>query len=265
MYTRIGGKRQLCAVKTDVIDATEYARISPQSKQISVKPSRNPRSRGATGVVACAVKKTDSSSRLYALSCRHVFSMTNSKGSDFFIADVRIRQNNGLVGATVGLRGDLNRNAKFSFDAQACEVNKPPHSLWEALRNVRLSGFARNNLEIPDSYWIHVADRDPVRARRAAPVPRVNFPLRYKNIGVVVHEQVIEGRAVTKRGDSGAPCTSRANGGVLLGMHFAGPKQPAKGSLVEGPVFMIPAWQLLDRSRYQSGNSRRLWKLVSRP
>ena len=265
IYTRIARKRQLCAVKTDVVDAREYAKVSPQSKQIVVRPSRNPRSHAVTGVVTCAVKKTGSSSQLYALSCRHVFGITNSKGPSFFFAEVRIRKNNGLVGTTIGLRGDLKHNLKFSFDAQACQIDDFPDRLWEALDNIVLSGFARNNPQVPNWYWIHVADRDPVKARRVAPVPRSNFPLRYKNIGVVVHEQVIEGLAATKRGDSGAPCTSRADGGVLLGMHFAGPEQPSTGSLVEGPVFMIPAWHLLDRSRYQRGSSKKLWKLVGGP
>ena len=264
VYTRVGRKRQLCAVETDVVDGADYAKVGPQAKQILVRPEKNPRSHCATGIIACAVKKTKRSTDLYALSCRHVFGITNSKGSGFFYATVRIRKNHAFIGTTVGLRGDLKHNLSFSFDAQACGVDDPD-ALSQALQNVNLTGHARNNGQIPDSYWIHVADRAPVKARRVSPVPRVDFRLRYSNIGMVVHDQVIEALAATKSGDSGAPCTTRSTGGLLLGMHFAGPVQPKNRPSVEGPVFMIPAWHLLDRSRYQGGGAKKLWALIGQP
>ena len=262
MYTMIDRKRMLCAVTTDVIDGRNYAKVGPQAKQIVVRPERRPQSPGATGVIACAVKRSKNGTDLFGLSCRHVFGISNSQGSSFFFGEVTVRDSGAIVGTTVGLRGVLRNKLHFSLDAQACVVEGSSAALWEALGNVKLSGYAQNNGQVPDTYWIHVANRAPVKARRVAPVPRVNFGLHYKNIGMVVHDQVIEGQAVTKPGDSGAPCTTRSNGGLLLGMHFAGPVSPANRPPRRGPVFMIPSWHLLDRSRYQGGGADKLWQLV---
>ena len=262
MYSMVGRKRKLCAVITDVIDGRDYGNVGPQAKQILVRHEGRPQSHGATGVIACAVKKSKNSTKLFALSCRHVLGISYSQGSSFFFGEVTIRESGEIVGTTVGLRGVLRHNVRFSLDSQACVVEGSSAALWEALGNIKLSGYARNNGQVPDTYWIHVANRAPVKARRVAPVPRVNFGLYYKNIGTVIHDQVIEGQAVTKPGDSGAPCTTRSSGGLLLGMHFAGPVSLAKRLPVKGSVFMIPSWHLMDRSRYQGGGERKLWQLV---
>ena len=264
IYARSGRKHQLCAVETDVVDACEYSAVGPQAKQIVVRPEGKRQPYSAIGVITCTVKKTKKSADLYALGCRHVFGISNSNGSGFFYAEVRIKENGAFIGTTVGLRGNLEDNLEFSLDTQACGVRNP-NALWAALRNVKLTGYARNNDKVPDSYWIHVANGPPVKARRVSPVPKVHFRLHYKNIGMVVHEQVIEARSVTRPGDSGAPCTTRSTGGVLLGMHFAGPVQPENQPPVEGKVFMIPAWHLLDRSRYQGGGANKLWELIGQP
>ena len=164
------------------------------------------------------------------------------------------------MGTTEHIYGELKGGHRYSLDAQACWVTNV-RALRTNLRAIKIDRYARNRLEIPSEYWIHVVDRGPIKATKEVPIPRVDVGIDYPNVGYVIHQQLIEGEAEAEPGDSGAACTSEKNGGVLLGMHIAGPRE--KGH--KGVVYMIPAWHLLDRPRYLGDGHDGMWDLVGRP
>ena len=78
-YTILDGTRVLCAVPTDVISAADYLRVGPQRDRVAVTPrqpgSPSQRRHHAYGVITCAVRRGEFPQQLYAMSCRHVFSL----------------------------------------------------------------------------------------------------------------------------------------------------------------------------------------------
>lgn len=261
-YSTLNGERRLCAIPTDVVSADEYAHIVPQSNQIVVTPKRNAGDHNALGVITCVVKRSEEDEQAFAIGCRHVFSITKRRSPRFFVGTVQIQQDRRHVGETRNIRGEMVANKKYSFDAQA-SVIEDLTALRQCLDGLKLDGYAGNHTDIPNSYWIQVPGRAPVKAENQSPRPIIGFGINYSGVGLVFHQQLIEGRALTRGGDSGSPCTSRKNGGLLLGMHIAGPSP--KSGTGPGPVFMIPAWQLMRRSNYKGASSTDDWVLVGNP
>lgn len=251
-YVTVDDERHLCSVPTDVVDAREYAQIKPQAKRISVR--ERGKKGGVTGLIACAVRMPEYPQYVFALSCRHVFNMTENKGPRFVKADVLLAKTGRFIGTTEkAYYGELKNGHNYSLDAQACYVHDVG-TLRMSLGTIKITSHARNSLEVPNTYWIHVANGGPKEAR--GPNTRISFSIRYPNVGWVIHQLLIEGKAITVEGDSGAACTSHKKGGRFLGMHIAG------GG---GIVFMIPAWHLMDRSRYRHGDDGTVWELIDRP
>ena len=262
-YWKIGRSRKLCAVPTDVEAASEYAGIEPQAPpraRVAVRRAEDIRI-GVFGSTTCAVQRRGDSS-IYALSCRHVFSVTKHlhRQPDRKL-EVRLRQPDGpILARTVAVRGRLDRVPTVSFDAQLARVVPTMlESMRATLAGLSFSGFARGVGDIPDKFWIIPSRNGPQGGRQArvrAEKLRIvsNRVIPYSRIGPVRHAKLIEAqvRPATIGGDSGSPAVTRLSGGVLLGMHIAGGR---------GLSYLIPAWELLAPANY--GRPNDVWKLIN--
>jgi len=263
-YWKIGRTRKLCAVPTDVEPASEFARAQPQAAvraRIAVKDATT--GRGIFGATTCAVQREGDSS-LYALSCRHVFSISDSLHQRRVVnAEVRLQRKDGEIFArTVGVRGPLADAPTVSFDAQLARVNVNMIAQFRAtLAGMTFSKRARGVRDIPDKFWINTP-RSFVKGGRRRQVRVRAEKLRfvfdriiiYPGVGRVQHAMLIESQVApaTLAGDSGSPAVTHISGGMLLGMHIAGGR---------GLSYLIPAWQILAPANYKRPNDS--WKLVN--
>lgn len=264
-YATQDGARVLCAVPTDVIAASDFLRVGPQKERVAVTPE-NPASPAerddhAYGTITCVVRRRESPAQLFAMSCRHVFSLVADRpGGRFFSANARVgsRDSSTVIGKTSSLRGKLRAGLRFSLDSQLAFADDRA-ALRRCIDGFRLTGFAQNAAEIPARYWIQ-SHRGAISATKQEFRPRVDFEINYGAVGIVIHEQLMVGSAATIGGDSGAPCTSEKAGSRILGMHIAGPSGGGTGT-----VFMIPAWQIMFRANYVGDGKREDWELVVDP
>ena len=261
-YANVNKGRVLCAVPTDVISATDFLRVVPQRDRIAVTPTNSSqRNHHAYGTIACVVRRRESREQLYAMSCRHVLSLTEDRPQGhFFMADVRVRNRNSsmIIGNASSLRGRLRANSQFSLDSQLAFVHNL-NALRRCVDGVRLTSFVKNAARIPEKYWIQ-SHRGAFPATKQEFRPKLAFEIFYKGLGLIIHKQLMVGYAATVGGDSGSACTSRQNGGVLLGMHIAGPSTGGAGF-----VYMIPAWQIMSRTNYIGDTVIGNWELVRYP
>ena len=119
------------------------------------------------------------------------------------------------------------------------------------LNGLNLVGFAKTMDEIPKRYWI-IRAGGPVSAEFHS--YKYDLPIRYPNIGSIVHRQVIQSTVdgSTAKGDSGAPVVVGKHGGRFLGMHIAGAGSTS---------IMIPAWQLMTSRLYQLA-AKESWEIL---
>lgn len=253
-YWKVGRERKLCAVPTDVEPASKFAKVKPQAKRARV--SATYKSEGnALGAVTCAIRAGENN-LIYALSCRHVFSITESL-HDRRITGARVHLNSKdgeVFGRTTGIRGRLSRQPAPSFDAQLASVE---HSFLEqlsqAVGDLTYDSVAETYNEVPDDFWIHVPGRETKVAARK--LHRLNDRLiDYTGVGLVRHRNLIEVQVFpsTRGGDSGSPASSLKSGGMLIGMHIAG---------LNDRAYLIPAWDLFTPKNY--GRSNEQWRLVN--
>jgi hypothetical protein len=251
-YWTVRGVRKLCAVPTDVEDARERAAIRP-----SVNPviARTRGSTAAQGVLAWAVERLHGPGKVYALSCRHVFSPVLRPR--FVAADVMLKDSSAVLGETSRIAGHLRDDWQWSLDAQLAEVIDM-EQLRLAVRGLRITDRARERRHIVEraSFWVCLPT-GPVRARFKEFVPPGGHPLDYEVPGArrVLHEQLVlvVQDTPTFPGDSGAPVLSTPGGGMLLGMHI--------GSNGEGLGLMIPAWLLIGPRGYAGSSDEDSWEL----
>lgn len=240
-YCTVDRERKLCGIPTDVECASDYSAVRPQVRQIVVKKSGIVPELGA---IACAVMRTGSPDKLYALSCRHVFSMTTKlhpAHATFATVHVDSSRNVKIVARVRSLRGKLTNGR--SFDAQLAEVENRAE-LRRALQGLSVSSFAVRRNQFPRSYVIRAPGVN-ITASKIDFVP--NWEIVYEtptgNLLHVSHTLLVESLVAlgaTKGGYSGSPVVTR-DGKMLLGMHIAGGDTRA---------FMIPAWQLFDVTKY---------------
>ena len=271
-YVRIDGERRLCAVPTDVDPAEEYTDVRPESstrEMVNVKQEST--RQNSVGTVTVAVRRSSEPEKIFALSCRHVFSLSGkSKATRATKNLVYVRSDPGKrVGLTTGVRGAL-RTKGTSFDAQLAEVTEVD-SLGALLEGVRFDGpdaWAEGFRDIPEAYFLLVAGHSSNRPREQATAIRMrksrvfqNFPIDYRGRirGKVTHQWVVKsvrtsGGLGPFPGDSGAPMVSRRNGGMLLGMHFA-------GNSTGDVSYMLPAWELLNPYNY-GVQGEAMWELA---
>jgi hypothetical protein len=252
-YCQVGPARSLCAVPTDVEDASTFVGARAQAESVQV----HWRASTVDGVITCALSRAGVDG-VFALSCRHVFSLSEfHHGEATWGADVRI--GSASVGHTDAITGPLRIPPARSFDAQLMEVDAVA-SLRQALAGVTLDGIAEGFPDVPADYTI-LSPREAVTARKVGLV--YDRPYYLGRIGHIVHYVLIEGAldSATAGGDSGSPVVGQTSRGrLLLGMHVAG--------VDNGPgnrfAYMIPAWQLFDPSNYDNVANSERW-VVSNP
>ena len=263
-YWKIGRTRKLCAVPTDVEPASEFARIKPQAARSRVAAIHAASGNGEYGAITCAVKRVGDNA-IYALSCRHVFSISEHLHNRnvgkldvrLHTGSVREQPNGPIFARTVGLRGKLAAIPTVSFDAQLAQVAANRLAQFRAtMGGLTFSRVARGRQDIPDRFLIlppgsvvEGGRRRQVRvnAKKLRFAPNRIIP--YPGVGPVKHEMLIEAQVTpsTHAGDSGSPAVavSRTHGVMLLGMHIAG------GG---GLSYIIPSWQFLAPANYGRPN-----------
>ena len=231
-YCTVNRRRRLCQVPIDVEEVRSFSAIRPGSNgQVSVN--------GEAGVVCCAVRVPLRDTRpLAAVSCCHLF---RKSGMKVTFAGQRL--------GTVKHLGTLVPEPRISCDvALALDVDR--FVLRDALDRLKITLLARDLDDIPQAggvYWI----RTPNGALAATYRGDFTGVFSYDDVGPVQHTLLIQSRMLQEpaiAGYSGAPVTTRRDGGMLLGMHIAG-----DGDDPNGPgdtALMIPIWHVLQTSNY---------------
>jgi hypothetical protein len=251
-YWRVRGKRKRCAVPTDVDDASVHAGFKPQAlgDQVIVKAGGDE----SIGSLTCAVHRSVFGNRPFAISCRHVFSMSKTFHPDDVLgASVDLADTGNNLGATVNVKGKLLDGPEHSHDAQIARV-KNLTALRRALGNVKILDWARSKDEVPDEYDICVVD-SRIRAKfRGFFQTSIDYELPQARD--VLHECLIlsELDIPTEVGQSGSPLISRDGRSLLVGMHIAG-----KFENNLALAYAIPAWHLLDPERYGLPSGAERW------
>lgn len=240
-YWTIKGNRKLCAVPTDVQAARELAAVRPQARpeKIIIRSRTVPR-KAAAGMIAGSLKRSKKPGKVYALSCRHLFSI--SKGlhpSASSQLPVNRLGRSSPFARTTGVRGILSDDFRYSFDAQLAVVSNRS-DLAAVFDGLNLVGFARNTTELFQNYWI-IQPGGPVRARFLS--FERDLRIEYPKVGDVIHRILIRSRVAepTQDGASGSPVVVGVRGGRFLGMHIAGAGTTS---------MMIPSWELMRPDRY---------------
>lgn len=246
-YWGAGGQRTLCAVRTDVADGQRLGRIRPQG-QIRAEAD----GQRVNGVVACAITRDDDTDTVFAIGCRHVFGMgLVLDPAEHYAAEIRLVADGGEVGRATPLAGRLGNGPELSFDSHLARVLEHD-TLRTALDGILPAVPVREgDLRSDVVYWMHTP-HGVLRVQYVGPYrDRVWYADHLPDIrhAELARFQVLA--ASTVKGDSGAPVTTDSDGGALVGMHIAGNS---------GDSLVIPAWQLLDASRYDlSGETWTLW------
>lgn len=242
-YWSVRGKRKRCAVPIDVDDASVHAGFKPQAlgDQILVKAEGEE----LLGSIACAVNRSVFGNRPFAISCRHVFSMSKIFHPDEVLgAAIDLADSGNNVGETVNVKGRLEDGPVLSHDAQVAIVRNMT-ALRQVLGNTNVFDWARSKDDVPDEYDVCVAGTR-IRAKlRGFFQPSIDYSLPHARD--VIHECLIlsELAVPTQAGQSGSPLISRDSRRLLIGMHIAG---KFEDDLALG--YAIPAWHLLDPERY---------------
>lgn len=255
-YCTVKNERKLCAVATDVEDAQQYIEVRPHTSSplpqgIAVK-WKNPII-PATGSITCAIRRSGFNDKTFAMSCRHVFSLSlDLHPQKVAGATIHVGSSNSIkvLGQTLNIKGELQGSQKGpSFDVQLAEVTELPE-LRKTLP-LRFSGFAKTQNDIPDKYFI-ITSRKKIRAH--GPRYVLNRLIDYNRV-IASHKILVESQVEepTIGGDSGSPVVS--DKGMLIGMHVGGNKA--------GAAYMIPAWQLFNPEKYNGVSSTEVWDLVN--
>ena len=168
-YCCVGRERRLCAVPTDVEDARAFA--VPQAHAAKIKVTLNGKS--APGAIACGIKRGQVK-KAYALSCRHLLSLTDVYGTEpCWGASVEVSAAGGLayLGKTCGIVGTLQEAPRISFDAQLLEVTSLDN-LCLALDKTRFLSYASGEHDLPNRVSI-LTPRGVVRAELFRPLSRL--------------------------------------------------------------------------------------------
>lgn len=238
-YWTVGGERVLCAIPTDVESADELRPVT-QTPTAVTREGLNRYSRGVT--TALVKPPEDAAGPLWALSCRHVFGMSEYVGGASPTGNrvhVEAPPKDRFARVTQ-FWGRFRVGEGTSFDAALAKVSS--RELADRAVPVACTRFATID-EIPRDLVIHVARPEGalrISATRTHYYTRDdNFGILCEGLGVIYHAELFEMLAepATLGGDSGSPVTGvRGYARVLMGMHIAG---------VGGRAYMLPAYQLL--------------------
>ncbi|HSB70333.1 MAG TPA: hypothetical protein VLT62_13460 [Candidatus Methylomirabilis sp.] len=256
-YASVGGKRELCAVPTDVEDARHYRLRAQARSAIIVTPPEGRRGlRPADGTITCLVSLSPGSQTRYLMSCRHVFGLVASAPDDYPTDAAVSRENDGApVGPVIArvdeiyglLRAGTNDNFDVALARLAVDADDPavlaviePFAPFDGQR------YVDGHTEISELREYTILT--PRGAKAAAYVrgwaSAEQVPVDYGRLGtlrqrVLVIESSVRGGGTTA-GDSGSPVVTKDRT-QLVGMHFAG---------VNEISYMIPAYELVKRANY---------------
>lgn len=256
-YCTVKNERKLCAVETDVEDSQPYIEVRPYAspllpQQIAVK-WKNPIS-SVTGSITCAIRRSGFNDKTFAMSCRHVFSLSTIMHPQNVVgATIHVGSSNSgkVLGRTLNIKGKLQDSQNgHSFDAQLAEVTE----LSELRKTIPLnfSGFAKSISDIPKEHWI-ITFQEKIKA--IGPRHIRNLLIDYDRV-TASHLVLFEVDALAGEGHSGSPVVSEE--GLLLGMLIGGKKASSSASR----VYFIPAWQLFDPENYGVASTED-WELVN--
>ncbi len=264
----VRGKRRICAVPTDLVDAkactgfkTQTGSNKPRQEQIFMKHPDH--SKRLKGVITCCVNLPRERNRdpTHMLSCRHVFGMIDYVGSAKPPDTATVcNKSSGVIGKPTTTCGKL----KTPGIENRCDVaiGRVDSSIRvrRAIKGLSVERFANGWDEFPKKTRFLI--RTPEGVLEASYVDRGSFGVEYNFKGtksVVIMPNLIKAEVYgkeTRGGWSGAPFISRKRNGVLLGMHIAG----------EGNIaLMIPGWILRDYSYYNFGGNQRSGLLTTYP
>jgi hypothetical protein len=254
----VGGERKLCAIATDVEDAAQEARTRPASGPSGIIAAAPGGGTTEDGMIACVVERSAAQGNKFVISCRHVFSMTHKLHPRVIDRGaVSLSAGGAQFAETCKVVGDLHDGPGFSLDAQLARV-VDPGALSGVLGNVKLTGYVRTPDDIPARYrqlYIQTSS-GPVRADCAG---YSHGSIDYDAPGAtkVVHKELldlIKTPKVIVGGDSGAAVTTELGGGLLAGMIVSSDRASSCRA--------IPAWDLLDPSKYNGADDSEVWALV---
>jgi hypothetical protein len=264
-YVTIDDRRLLCAIPTDVRDANEEGEAEIQSRRglVEIQPSSG---KAELGTPTCLIRRSVLPNAVYAIGCRHAFSITrdhhsvvrNFQGDDFQIWKVADKKNHDVFGRTQKIRGELRNGPDVSLDAQLCKVDDMA-VLRRLLGPLRIDSVAESAADLTDRMAIvTVNGRIPVKQFE---ISHRSLPYGRSDLQHVVHRSLIATRyfagKTTQCGDSGAPLVSTGNPATLIGMHIARSE--------DGTVsYAIPAWHFLNPKFYKAlAKSSEFWTIVN--
>ena len=256
-YCWVKGERRLCAIPTDVEDARVFAVTRSQSREIGVTYRED----SMVGAIACGIQRGGGDRQAYALSCRHVLSLSDRYGREpTWGAKVRVATAEGpaLLGETLAIAGLLQEVPAISFDAQLLQVMSLD-ALRLGLGGVELLSYVSSYQDVPDRFTILTPHGEVGCSFYGF---KYNFPLyTLLQIGLISHMMILMGVPVTpiKPGDSGSPVVSQAQNGIFVGMLIA------RGGDDKGNCFayIIPAWQLFNPENYIGATNSEEWKIFN--
>ena len=255
-YVGIKGRRKLCAVPTDVTDANDEGNAKVQADIRRIRVTPNPPASAGAGTLTCAVRRKFLPNRVFAVSCRHVFSLSEvHHGERFAPWAVSDPSDEALLGVTLNILGTLQDGPEPSLDAQLCEV-ADPDLLGRVFGQLRFAGVAKGPDDVTEKLAIVTERRRiPVRWFR---ITHRALPYGHPSLQHVVHRELIatEFNGVgTINGDSGAPLVSGSENPILVGMHIAISE--------DGKIsYAIPATHFLDPRLYKGTAPSETWKLA---
>lgn len=212
--------------------------------------------RAVRGVVTCAIQRSGWGQRVFALSCRHVFSLSKILHGRLTHGTVSVGSvpSSNIIGETTAVRGELRRAPEFSFDAQLSAVTNLA-ALRVALGQVRFGGHAKYVSDLPARAWIATA-RGWVPGVNPTTILGNDTRANYSEVlPLVVHRQLLRLTVADSsliNGDSGGPVVSE--NGTFLGMYIAG---------ISTTAYLIPAWQLISPSNFAGTASSETWALLN--
>ena len=243
-YWRIRDERKLCAIPTDVDDASVHSGFEPQALGDRILVTGN--GKKTFGSVTCALHRSVFGARPFAISCRHVLSLSKVLHPQSVLgASVVLSSSGRPVGESIDIKGRLIEAPELSHDAQVVIVTDLA-ALRDALGDVNLADWARSESDVPDEYEVVVPGRR-IRARFRGFV-QTSIDYKRPDARSVIHESLILSQLTTgsQPGHSGSPLVSRDGSGLLIGMHIAGKVDDKHGPL----GLAVPAWHLMDPDRY---------------
>ena len=259
-YWTVAGRRKLCAIPTDVDDASDYAQIRPDADVHQIEVVDSVHGVKGPGAITCAIQRSLFPEKTYMVSCRHVFSLSKKlHPTEIPGADVQDKDAQGqAVGKTLSITGHLG-NSGTSLDAQLAEMTDS-EQLEKALGNVKLSGFARSHDDVPKDREYFVLTPDGAISAEFFKVGHPAIDYGMPGIDDVKHRELIISKlsSPTKGGHSGSPITTRNDGGLLIGMHI-GSKQTPDGSRAS---VSIPAWDFMSAEHFDGADPSERWTVL---